>query len=166
MNLIVAVDKNWGIGKNNGLLFRLPKDMAFFRQTTTGKTVVVGANTFESFPHGALPNRTNIVLDACANEHIGAISVSSLSELEKVLQNFSSDDVFVIGGASVYKLLLNRCKTAYVTKVDADGCADTFFPDLDNLPEWHCTQASEPVSDNGYMITFCTYANSNFDQPI
>lgn len=161
MNLIVVVDKNWGIGKNNDLLFKLKKDMKFFRETTTGKTVVMGANTFKSFPNGALPNRTNIVLDSSGAQHDGAICVSTIAELDKVLANFDSDDVFVIGGASFYKLMLNRCKTAYVTKVDADGNADVFLPDLDILPNWQCVEEQQPVDDCGYQITFCTYKNSD-----
>ena len=75
MNLIVVVDNKWGIGRNNGLLFRLKKDMKFFRETTTGKVVVMGAKTFASFPNGALPNRVNIVLDDSGAEHVGAITV-------------------------------------------------------------------------------------------
>ncbi len=161
MNLIVVVDKNWGIGKNNDLLFKLKKDMKFFRETTTGKTVVMGANTFKSFPNGALPNRTNIVLDSSGTQHHGAICASTVVELDKVLAKFDSDDVFVIGGASFYKLMLNHCKTAYVTKVDADGNADVFFPDLDILPNWQCVEKQQPVDDCGYQITFCTYQNSD-----
>lgn len=159
MNLIVVVDKNWGIGKNNDLLFRLKKDMRFFRETTTGKIVVMGANTFLSFPNGALPNRTNVVLDGSGAKHPNAICVSSVVQLDEVLATFPSENVFVIGGASVYKLLLNRCKTAYVTKVEADGNADVFFPNLDVLPNWKCVAAQPPQDDCGYQISFCTYEN-------
>ena len=157
MNLIVAVDENWGIGKNNGLLFSLKKDMAFFRQTTTGKVVVVGANTFKSFPHGALPNRTNVVLDGSGEAHEGAICVKSLQELQSVLADFSDEQVFVIGGASVYRLMLPYCSVAYVTKVKATADADTFFPNLDADPEWTLTERGEDVQDNGYTINFCVY---------
>ena len=161
MNLIVVVDKNWGIGKNNGLLFALKKDMKFFRETTTGKIVVMGANTFLSFPNGALPNRTNIVLDGSGKQHPQTISVATVDELDKILATFPTQEVFVIGGASFYKLMLNRCKTAYVTKVNADGNADVFFPNLDESPNWHCVEAQPPVEDNGYEISFCTYVNDN-----
>ena len=127
MNLIVVVDEKWGIGRNNGLLFRLKKDMKFFRETTTGKVVVMGANTFDSFPNGALPNRVNIVLDASGSEHTNAVTVSTVQALRKELERYDTNEIFVIGGASVYRLMLNECVTAYVTKVQADGQAELFF---------------------------------------
>lgn len=161
MNLIVVVDEKWGIGRKNGLLFRLKKDMAFFRKTTTGKVVVVGANTFASFPNGALPNRVNVVLDSSGAQHDGAITVATLNELEAELSGYDTDDVYVSGGASVYKLLLNKCRTAYVTKVQADGQAQVFFPDLDELPNWELVKQSDEMDDEGYKITFCVYRNIN-----
>lgn len=160
MNLIVVVDQNWGIGRDNDLLFRLPKDMKFFRETTTGKVVVVGANTFLSFKNGALPNRTNIVLDSTGTQHRGVICVSTVEELFRVLQNYDTQDVFVCGGASVYSLLLPHCSVAYVTKVRADGNAQVFFPNLDEMDGWQPTSQSEPIQDGEYEITFCTYCNT------
>ncbi len=157
MNLIVVVDEKWGIGCNNDLLFRLKKDMKFFRETTTGKVVVMGANTFASFKNGALPNRINIVLDASGAVHEGAISVSTVEALNRELTKYDTDDVFIIGGASVYRLMLNDCDKAYVTKVQADGQAELFFPNLDEMPEWKLTEQSEPVADGEYIITFCKY---------
>lgn len=157
MNLIVVVDEKWGIGKKNDLLFRLKKDMKFFRETTTGKVVVMGANTFASFKNGALPNRINIVLDASGAVHEGAISVSTVEALNRELTKYDTDDVFIIGGASVYRLMLNDCDKAYVTKVQADGQAELFFPNLDEMPEWKLTEQSEPVADGEYIITFCKY---------
>lgn len=162
MNLIVVVDEKWGIGRENGLLFRLKKDMAFFRKTTTGKVVVVGANTFASFPNGALPNRVNVVLDSSGMQHDGAITVATLDELDGALSNYSTDDVYVSGGASVYKLLLDRCKTAYVTKVRADGQAQVFFPNLDELNNWELVKQSDEIEDEGYIITFCEYVNKRY----
>ena len=161
MNAIVVVDENWGIGKNNGLLFHLKKDMAFFKQTTTGKVVVMGANTYASFPHGALPNRVNIVLDDSGKQYPDAMSVSSVDGLFEALKAYDTQDVFVIGGASVYKLLLNSCSTAYVTKVSADGCAELFFPNLDELPNWQLAETSEPVADGDYTVRFCKYVNTD-----
>lgn len=159
MNLIVVVDNKWGIGKNNGLLFRLPRDMRFFRETTTGKVVVMGANTFRSFKDGALPNRINIVLDNSGEKHTGATTVATVEELKRELARYDSDDVFVCGGASFYKLMLPFCKTAYVTKVQSDGGAELFFPNLDELPDWKLVAQTRPEQDNGYTITFCTYQN-------
>lgn len=161
MKIIVVVDEKWGIGRNNGLLFRLKKDMKYFRETTTGKVVVMGANTFDSFPYGALPNRVNIVLDASGNAHDGAVTVSNVDELNMILDQYNTDDVFIIGGASVYKLMLNRCKTAYVTKVQANGQAELFFPNLDKTDGWRLTEQSEPTQDGDYVITFCKYVNMN-----
>lgn len=157
MKTIVCVDSKWGIGRKNGLLFRLPKDMAFFKQTTTGKVVAMGANTFLSFPKGALPNRTNIVLDDCGRTFDGATTVTTLQALLTKLAEYDTDDVFVIGGASVYKLMLPYCDTAYVTKVDADGDAEVFFPNLDEMPEWSLSECGETVADNDLNIKFCTY---------
>lgn len=159
MNLIVVVDEKWGIGRDNGLLFRLKKDMAFFRQTTTGKVVVVGANTFNSFPNGALPNRINVVLDSANGQYAGATTVSTLNELDNELRKYRDDDVYICGGASVYRLMLNRCKTAYVTRVQADGQAQVFFPNLDETDNWKLVEQSEETVDNGYTIIFCKYVN-------
>ena len=157
MKAIVVVDKNWGIGKKGGLLFRLPKDMAFFCATTVGKTVVMGAKTYASFPHGALPNRTNIVLDDSGKSYPDALSAANVCQLDKLLAQYPADSVFVIGGASVYRLLLERCDEVFVTKVDADGEAESFFPDLDKTSDWKLVQCGEPVKDNGYTIRFCRY---------
>ena len=161
MNLIVVVDNNWGIGKKNGLLFRLKKDMAFFKQMTTGKVVVMGAKTFASFPHGALPNRVNIVLDDSGEKHDGAITVSSVAELDEELSKYDSEDVFVIGGASFYALMLDRCKCAYVTKVAANGHAEVFFPNLDDKTNWKLIEQSQPTLDGDYEIQFCKYENKS-----
>ena len=161
MNLIVVVDEKWGIGCNNDLLFRLKKDMKFFRETTTGKVIVVGANTFASFKSGALPNRVNIVLDSSGAQHSGAVSVSTLDELDNVLAGYPADDVYICGGASVYKLMLNKCKTAYVTKVQADGQAQVFFPNLDELPNWQLAEQSPITDDGDYKISSCTYVNTD-----
>ena len=159
MNVIVVVDKHWGIGKNNGLLFSLKKDMAFFRQTTTGKVIVVGANTYDSFPNGALPNRVNIVLDDSGTPRPDATTVADIEQLDKVLAGYDSDDVFVCGGASVYSQLLSRCKYAYVTKVHSCGNAQLFFPNLDTLQGWELAEASEIVQDGEHQIQFCKYVN-------
>ncbi len=164
MKLIVVVDKHWGIGKNNGLLFRLPKDMKFFRETTSGKTVVMGANTFLSFPNGALPNRKNIVLDSSGKKHDGTVTVSTLDELNSVLEKLPSEDIFVIGGALFYKLMLNRCDVAYVTKVNADGGAGVFFPNLDEMSQWVLEEKSESVTDGEYELNFCRYRNTKVER--
>ena len=159
MNLIVVVDEHWGIGKNNGLLFRLKKDMAFFKQTTTGKVVVVGAKTFASFPHGALPDRVNVVLDDSGAKQENAITVSNVEALFEELKKYDSENVFVIGGATVYELLLPHCKYAYVTKVAANGNAEVFFPNLDEAKNWRLVECGEPIADGEFEIRFCKYEN-------
>lgn len=161
MKAIVAVDKKWGIGKNNGLLFSLKEDMRFFRLTTTGKTVVMGSNTLKSFPGGSpLKNRNNIVLYPGGEKRDDCLVVNSPEELFSVLKSLDGDEVFVIGGAMMYKTLLPYCDTVFVTKVNADGDATVFFENLDEHPDFCCVFEGEPLSDNGYEIRFTTYKNN------
>lgn len=145
MNLIVNVDKNWAIGKDNKLLVRIPADMKFFRETTTGKVVVMGRKTLESFPNGMpLKNRTNIVLTSNRAYKVkGAICVHSKEELDEELKKYDSEDIYIIGGESVYRMFLDQCDVAHVTKVDYAYQADAYFPNLDVRPEWKITADSE-----------------------
>lgn len=126
MNIIVAVDKNWAIGKENKLLVSIPADMKFFRSTTTGKVVVMGRKTLESFPNGLpLKNRTNIVLTKDKNYKVkDAIIVHSIEEALEELKKYASEDVYVIGGDSIYAQMLPYCDTAHVTKIDFGYEAD------------------------------------------
>ena len=161
MKAIVAVDKKWGIGKKNDLLFSLPADMKFFRQTTSGKVVIMGSNTLKSFPGGnPLKNRTNIVLFPGGEKRDDCIIVQSMEELSNELKKYNPDDIFVIGGAMFYKTMLPYCSEVFVTKVDADGGAEVFYENLDAKPEWSCVYQSEPEETNGYTIRFTTYKNS------
>lgn len=159
MRAIFHADKQWGIGRENGLMFRLPFDMKFFRETTKGKVVVMGLNTLRSFPGGRpLKDRTNIVL--CPDDVEGdVITVHNLDELLAEVKKYPADDVFVIGGASVYKLLIPYCTEVLVTRVDTVGHADTFVPDLDEDDNFDLASESAPIEDNGYTIHFCTYKN-------
>ena len=160
MKAIVAVDKKWGIGKKNDLLFSLPKDMEFFRKTTLNKVVVMGSNTLKSFPGGKpLKNRTNIVLFPGGEKRDDCTVVDSLEELSKELKKYNTDDVFIIGGAMFYKTMLPYCSQILVTKVDSDGEAEVFFENLDNLPSWRLSFVSDPVETNGHNIRFTTYDN-------
>ena len=145
MNIIVSVDKNWGIGKDNRLLVSIPADMKFFRTTTTGKVVVMGRKTLESFPGGQpLKNRTNIVLTRDVNYKVkDAVIVHSVEELLEELKKYDSEEVYVIGGDSVYSAMLDHCDTAYVTKIDFAYEADTWFPNLDEREDWSPAEASE-----------------------
>ncbi len=160
MKAIVAVDKKWGIGKNNDLLFSLPEDMKFFREKTSGKTVCMGYNTLLSFPGSKpLKNRINIVLAPEGVERDDCIIVHTLEELSKEVNKY--DDVFVIGGAMFYKTMVPYCEEVYVTKVDADGEATVFYPNLDEMDNFSEVYSSEPIESNGYTIRFTTYKNSN-----
>ena len=145
MNLIAAVDENWGIGKKNALLVRIPADQKFFRETTTGKVVVMGRRTLESFPNGLpLKNRTNIVLTHDPAYHApGAVVVHSLDELHRELEQYDSGDVYVIGGETVYRQLLDECDVAHITKIAFAYDADAYFPNLDEDPAWEVTADSE-----------------------
>ena len=145
MNLIVNADKNWGIGKNNELLVHIPNDMKMFRQMTTGKVVVMGRKTLESFPNGLpLKNRTNIVLTGNKDYNVkDAIIVHTVEELLEEIKKYPSEEVYCIGGDSVYKQLLPYCDTAHVTKIDFAYEADSYFPNLDEKEEWEITADSE-----------------------
>lgn len=145
MNLILSADRNWAIGKDNKLLVQIPADMKFFREVTTGKAVVMGRKTLESLPNGLpLKNRTNIVLTANPDYRVkGAVIVHSKEELEEELKKYESEDIYVIGGGSVYRMLLGECDTAHVTKIDYIYEADTYFPNLDEDPDWEIAADSE-----------------------
>lgn len=145
MNLIAAVDENWAIGRNNKLLVRIPDDTKFFRQTTTGKVVVMGRKTLESFPNGKpLKNRVNIVLTKDKAYAVdGAVIVHDLDELHGELKKYNSEDIYVIGGESIYRQLVDECDVAHITKIDYAYEADSWFPNLDEKPEWKITADSE-----------------------
>lgn len=145
MNLIVAVDKNWAIGKNNELLVRIPADQKFFRETTTGKVVVMGRKTLESFPNGLpLKNRTNIVLTRNPNYQVkDAIVVHSMDELHEELKKYNSEDIFVIGGEKIYEQMLDECDIAHVTKINFAYDADAYFTNLDEKDDWELVGDSE-----------------------
>ena len=157
MNLIVNADKNWGIGKNNELLVHIPNDMKMFRQTTIDKVVVMGRKTLESFPNGMpLPRRTNIVLTRDEDYKVkGAVIVHSKEELLEELKNYADEDIFIIGGESIYRMMLPYCNVAYVTRTDYAYDADTYFPNLDEDPQWKMTKISDEQTyfDLEYVFT-------------
>ena len=162
MNLIVNVNKRWYIGKNGGLIYSIPDDMRFFKQTTSGKTVVMGRATLDSLPGGKpLKNRKNVVLTHNPpQEADGVIYCSCMSELVNLIKNESADDVFVIGGGMLYKLLLPYCKNAFVTYVYDDAEGDVRFPDLSAAPEWSLKTVSELKEHNGTKYEFRVYENN------
>ena len=159
MNLIVAADKNWGIGKDNKLLVSIPSDMKFFRQETMGKVVVMGRKTLESFPNGLpLKNRTNVVLTSDKNYQVkDAVIVHSIDEVLEELKKYDDDEIYVIGGGKVYEELLPYCDVAHVTKIDFAFEADTHFPNLDEDSEWEITAASDEQTYFDLEYTFVKY---------
>lgn len=156
---IVAVDEKWGIGKKNGLLFDLPLDMKFFRETTSGKTVCMGYNTLLSFPNGKpLKNRKNIVICPEGVTGDGFIAVHDMPEMLETISK-EDGDVYVIGGAYFYKSMLPYCDEVLVTKVKADGNAEVFFENLDEREDFELKEEGEELQTNGYTIKFTKYKN-------
>ena len=144
MNVIVAVDKNWAIGKDNRMMWSIAADMKFFRETTKGNIVIMGRKTLESFPQGQpLKNRVNIVITRKKDYKVkGAVIVHSVEEAVKEAKKYEGE-LFVIGGESIYRAMLAYCDTAYVTKIDHAFDADTYFPNLDEDKEWQMITISE-----------------------
>ena len=159
MKAILSADRNWGVGNGNKLLVSIPSDMKFFRQTTTGKVVVMGRKTLESFPNGQpLKNRTNIVLTENPDYRVkDAVIVHSKEELLKTLEQYDTEDIYIIGGESIYRMMLPYCDTVLVTKIDRAFQADTFFPDLDKMEEWKMTEEGEEQTCFDLEFRFTKY---------
>ena len=160
---ILNCDKKWGIGKRNGLLFSLPLDMKFFRETTKGHVVCMGENTLLSFPGSKpLKNRTNIVLSQDpSHNYDDVINVHTFEDFLMQIKKYSeNDDVFIIGGASIYRQTLPYVDEVLLTKVNKDGGAEVFFPNLDEMPEFKCVDEGEPIMDGDIEIRFTKYLNS------
>lgn len=145
MNVIAAVDENWAIGNRNELLVRIPADHKFFREETTGKVVILGRKTLQTFPGGLpLKNRENLILSGNEKFNVKDAEVfNSIEELLKRLKEYETEDVYVIGGESIYRQLLPYCDTAHITKIDRAYEADAFFPNLEEDPEWELTGESD-----------------------
>ena len=157
---IVHADKEWGIGKGNDMMFSLPKDMKYFRQTTLNHTVVMGGNTLRSFPNGTpLKNRVNIVLSRGQVRDDCVIVRDYATLKEEMKKRQDTEDIYIIGGGAVYRELLAYIDYALVTKVDAIGGAEVFFPNLDEDENFVCVDEGEWVEDNGYNIRFTKYQN-------
>ena len=176
MKEIVNVSRNWAIGKKGGLMVTIPEDMKFFRTTTKGKVCILGSTTLESFPEGKpLKNRIHIVLiddpakkspkamaaaeaDRAEGKSTELIYVSSPEEALKVSSAYPADDVYVIGGASIYRLMLPYCDTCLVTHNDlSDEDAEVYYPDLIASGEWEMTEEGEEKEWEGIRFRFCTY---------
>ena len=159
MNLIVAVDQNWAIGKDGDLLVSIPANMKMFREETAGKVVVLGRKTLAMFPNGLpLKDRTNIVLSKSKNFAVkGATIVHSLEELLEELKKYPSEDIYCIGGASVYEQLLPYCDTVHLTKIDFAYEANSYFPNLDATGEWEIAAESDEHTYFNLEYTFVKY---------
>ena len=158
MNIIVNAYTNWAIGKNNSLLVRIPADMKYFRQMTEGNIVVMGRKTLESFPQAQpLAGRNNIVITKDPAYQVkGAVVVHSIEEAIEESKKYDTD-VYCIGGESVYRQLLPYCDEAFITKIDHAYEADSFFPNLDEMPEWEMTETSDEQTYFDLEYTFTKY---------
>lgn len=159
MNIIAAVDKNWAIGKNGNLLVKIPLDQQFFREMTKGKVIVLGRKTLETFPN-ALPltGRINIILTRNKNFSIkGGICVNSLEQALEELQKYIKEDIFIVGGESIYRQFLPYCDVAHITKIDYAYQADTYFPNLQEEEEWEITRDSEEQTYFDLEYVFLEY---------
>ena len=165
MNAIVAVDRNWAIGNKGDLLVSIPADHRMFRQKTMDSVIIYGRKTLEPFPMGQpLDRRENIILSANPDYKVkNALVVHSTGELSAFLEEgkkdgkFTDDDIFVIGGESVYRQLLPWCDTVFVTKIDYAYEADAYYPNLDLDPEWEMTQESEEQTYFDLEFRFLKY---------
>lgn len=165
MNAIVAVDSNWAIGKDNQLLVHLPGDLQYFKEKTSGKVVVMGRTTLGTLPSGKpLMNRTNLVLSGNPDFRPECPVFRTIEELLSYLSRFDQEDIFVIGGETVYHQLLPLCDRVYVTKIDRGFSADKFFPNLDKMEEWKVTGQEAPRCENGVTYRFTVYERVKEDQ--
>lgn len=159
MNVIAAVDRKWGIGNKRQLLVQIPADQKLFRQETTGKVIVLGHRTLETFPQGMpLAGRTNIILSRDPDFKVkGADVVHSIEELMEELKAYDSRDVYVVGGESIYQQLLPYCDTAHLTMIDHTYEADAHFPNLETDEEWVQTGESDEQTYFDLAYTFVKY---------
>lgn len=159
MNIIAAVDNNWAIGFQGRLLVSIPNDQRHFREETTGKVVVLGRKTLQTFPQGQpLKNRKNIILSTDRKYQVkDATVVHSVEELLEELKKYSSEDIYIIGGESIYRQMLPYCDTAHITRIDHEYQADTYFPNLDKDEEWEITADSDELTYFDIPYTFVKY---------
>ena len=159
MNLIALVDKKWGIANKGRELVDIPEDKKLFREETYGKVVIMGRKTLDSFPGGRpLKNRVNIVITKKEDYEVdGAVVVHSVEEAVKEASKYDENDVFVIGGGSIYKAMLPYCNTAYVTYINQAYSADTFIPNLDKEVDWVLADESDENTYFDIEYFFRTY---------
>lgn len=158
ISIIAAVADNYAIGKSNNLPWHLPADLKHFKALTTGHTVVMGKRTYESLPNGPLPNRKNIVLTSVMSEGVneGYFEADSLEDALELCEH--SDQIFIMGGATVYKQCIDKIDSMYITWVHGNFAADTYFPEI-NFDEWNeLSREEHPADDkNQHPYTFSIY---------
>lgn len=159
MKIIVAVDSNWGIGCDGNLLQHIPEDMKFFKEKTIGNVVVMGRETFESLPgKNPLNNRVNIVLsrnNSFKDDRL--IICKSIEETFKELEKYNNDEIFIIGGETIYKQFLPYCDELYITKIKNEYKADRFFPNVDIMENWELVEESEVKEYKDIKYIFSRY---------
>lgn len=161
MELIAAIDDNWGLGWQGDLLFKIPDDMKRFKSRTLGKVVIMGRGTFESLPgQKPLVDRTNIILSSTLDANIGGVIICrTLAQLFNLLKGYNLADLFVIGGESIYTQLLPYCQYAHITRVAGAFPADKHLVCLDDIREWSITDKSAVYEDNNLEYSYITYIN-------
>ncbi len=158
LSIIVAVAKNNVIGKDNKLIWHLPEDLKRFKRLTTGHTIIMGRKTFESLGR-VLPNRKHIVLCNDAEMNIDDENVEVIDSIDKIEKYENSEEEnFVIGGASIYKLLLPKASKLYITKINQEFDGDVYFPEIDEN-EWKIVEREQGIKDekNPYDYEYITY---------
>ena len=156
MDLIVAVYDDWGIGRDGTQPIALSADRKFFRQETKGACVIVGRKTLADFPGGRpLPKRVNIVISRGAQPMEGVTVCKSPEEAVEYTKQY--DRVMVIGGGSIYRQMLPYCDRAYITKVHVTPQSDTFFPNLDDMPDWKLAEVLDSGTEDGIAYDICLY---------
>lgn len=156
MTLILAADCDWAIGKDGKLLAHIPADMKFFKETTTGSTVVMGRKTWDSFPKKPLPDRVNCVISRSLNQLDGAEVFGSVEDFLKYAENVSGR-IYVIGGAEIYRQLLPYCDEAFITRIYESFAGDTFFTDIEHDKEWTLKEVSPIMESMCRKIRFFRY---------
>lgn len=159
MKLIAAVDNNWAIGRNGRLLVSIPEDMKLFREETYGKVVIMGRKTLESLKdRSGLEGRTNIVITSNMDyKPKDVIVCHSIEEALAEASKYDSDDVYVIGGGTIYEQMLEYCNEAHITKVDYEYDADTYCPNLDENPQWRIAATSDEKTYFDIVYEFVKY---------
>ena len=157
MDAIVATDRSWAIGYRGDLLFRLSHDLKRFKELTIGHPVILGRKTLETFPgKKPLPGRPHFIL---SRDPAFQVENARVFHNEETLLAQAPPDSFLIGGESVYRLLLPHCRRVFLTKVDAVFPADAHFPNLDEIPQWKLVHASSVMEEDGFPFRYLTYEN-------